>query len=91
MMIKKIEKYGRFKEAYVYTHKGECLSCGTKGVVEYIDTLEKALDKACEEVMYWTYSSFTVLKDDENYGIYPNFDEVKQWKEYFLKEVQEDE
>ena len=24
---------------------------------------------------------------DELYGIYPNFDTVEQWKEYFLKEV----
>lgn len=76
---------GRFKEAYVYTNKNECLGCRTKGIAEYIDKLEKALDKACE-----------VLEDFSNtYDCYhPKQKEPfwkEQWKEYLLKEVQEDE
>lgn len=50
-MIKKNEKYGRFKDAYITTNKGECLVCRTKGIVEYIETLEKALEKTCSELV----------------------------------------
>ena len=71
---------GKFKEAYVYTNKNECLSCRNKGVAEYIDTLEKALDKACEEL--------SRLNNDLDRRVITT---PTYWKEWLLKEVYEDE
>ena len=86
-MIKYEEKYGKFKQALVYTNKGECLSCRTKGVAEYIESLEKALDKACEELDDMQMSFCGI--DEELHGIYPNFKNAEEWKEWCLEEYVE--
>lgn len=87
---------GRFKEAYVYTNKNECLGCRTKGIAEYIDTLEKALDKACDSLAYAIdYAPCTTkhcpLSHADKHQCVGECLDAGCWKEYLLKEVQEDE
>lgn len=61
-------------------NKNECLGCRTKGIAECIDTLEKALDKACEELSRLNNNLDRRVITTSTY-----------WKEYLLKEAQEAE
>ena len=95
-MIKYFKDYkGRFKEAYVYTNKNECLGCRTKGVAEYIDTLEKALDKACEELESLDKSHAEECNKALINSCFSQmtfgYQTKEEWKELLLKEVKADE
>ena len=83
-MIKYERKYGKFNQALVYTHKGECLSCRTKGVAEYIEILERALDKACDELHDKQMSEAGI--NEKLHGFYPNFKNADEWKEWCMSD-----
>ena len=55
-------------------------------LINKCEQLEKALDKACEE-----YVSLCEEINNENLGLYIIVGTKEEWKEYLLKEVQEDE
>lgn len=52
---------------------------------EYCDELEKALDKACEELNEWCLSCCGIY--EELHGSYPNFKTKDEWKEWCMKDV----
>ena len=63
-------------------------SCFQDLILEHF-ILNDALDKACEELHDTQMSEAGI--DEELHGFYPNFKNADEWKEWLLKEVQEDE
>ena len=77
-MYEKDKKIGNCK-------KGELLDI--VGVMYYANKgLNKALDKACEELNEWCLSCGGI--DEELHGVYPNFKTKEEWKEWCLKDVE---
>lgn len=52
-------------------------------IIEEKERLEKALDKACEELNEWCLSCCGI--DEELHGVYPNFKTKDEWKEWCMK------
>lgn len=54
-----------------------------KETLTYLEQYEKALDKACEELHDSQMSEAGI--DEDLHGIYPNFINAEEWKEWCMK------
>lgn len=62
---------------------GHTVDIGISNYGKKIETLEKALDKACEELNEWCLCCCGI--DEELHGVYPNFKTKEEWKEWCMK------
>lgn len=91
MLEQLINEHFDFLEKNKHNHKpliecdrSELLDC-IKIVFYENARLNKALDKACDELNEWVHSC-GCNNTGEMYGIYP-FDNAEQWKEWYLNET----
>lgn len=61
-------------------------NCLVSNMARDIEKLEKALDKACDELKEWCLSCGGI--DEELHGVYPNFKTKEEWKEWCFEDVE---
>lgn len=83
-MMKKPKLEYIHNEPMIYKYAGQ-LELYCYELEKKIKVLEKALDKACEELNEWCLSCCGI--DEELHGSYPNFKTKDEWKEWCMKDV----